>query len=87
LELPPHFIMLNHGHDLDCSCWDLRSLTGAGEHPIVYICLADDTEPRGASFVSFRAYVEDFVLYQASLVPDKVKRRKAKRLIQELRGP
>jgi len=86
LALPPHFIMLNHGHDLDCDCWDTMSLTASGEHPILYICLGTGTEPCGARFESFRAYAEDFVLDHAPCVRDKAQRRKAKRLIQEHGG-
>src|SRR5688572_13474313 len=57
--LPPHLIMLNHGYDGDCDCWDTRVVTAAGEHPIVYICV-DDVVPERESFQSFAEYAENF---------------------------
>jgi len=84
-ELPRHLIMLNHGYDGDCDCWDTRGVTASGEHPIVYVCVdAQTPETAGTIFQSFRAYAEHFALHQAPSVSDKAQRRRAKRLIQEL---
>ena len=83
--LPPHFIMLNHGHDGDCDCWDTRAITPAGEHRIVYVCVdAPAAEPAERVFESFRAYAEDFALYHARRSPNKAQRKRAVQLIQEL---
>jgi hypothetical protein len=83
--LPRHLIMLNHGHDGDCDCWDTRVVTASGEHPIVYVCLEAQTlESYGTPFQSFRAYAEYFALHHSCRVSDKAQRRRAKRLIQEM---
>ena len=57
--LPSHLIILNHGHDGDCDCWDTRTITETGEHPIVYH-KADSPEYHNPDYVfsSFRAYLE-----------------------------
>jgi hypothetical protein len=84
--LPPHFVMLNHGHDGDCDCWDTRVVTAAGEHPIVYVRLevAATAHPSGVRFESFRTYVEEFALRRARGIPDRTQRRRARRLIEQL---
>lgn len=82
--LPKHFVLLDHGHDGDCDCWDLRETTSSGEHPIVYVGL-DGTRPcRETRFESFRAYIENFVVMNAGRNPKPASRRRAKRIIQEL---
>lgn len=83
--LPAHLVMLNHGHDGDCDCWDTRIVLPSGEHPIVSVRV-DAQEPSGAQFQSFRAYAEHLALRHARSLPDKAQRRRAKRLIEEL-GP
>jgi hypothetical protein len=83
--LPRHFLLLNHGHDGDCDCWDTREKANADEHPIVYICLESDSQQSiGPRFESFRSYIEDFALRHASHSPNKARRRRAKRLIKQL---
>lgn len=82
--LPKHLVMLNHGHDGDCDCWDTRVVTASGEHPVVYVSLeGTEMKAAGRQFDSFSAYAENFAL-RASSVPDKSQRRIAKRLIQGL---
>ena len=84
-ERPKHLIMLNHGHDGHCDCWDTQVVTESGEHPIVYVRVdAETAEPHGAAFQSFREYAEQFVLHHAPRVHVNALRRRAKRLIQEL---
>jgi hypothetical protein len=82
--LPPHFVLLNHGHDGDCDCWDTREVTSSGEHPIVYVGL-DGMRPCCVErFESFGAYIENFALQGAPKNPKTGRRRRAKRLIQQL---
>lgn len=84
-KLPGHLIMLNHGHDGDCDCWDTRVVTASGEHPIVYVCVdASTAEVGDRRFENFRAYAEDYALYQAPRVHAQALRRRAEQLIQEL---
>ncbi len=83
--LPAHMVMLNHGHDGDCDCWDVREATASGEHPIVYLCLESDIlEPIGDRFDDFRAYIEKFAVQHAPRAGKTRRRRRAKRLIQQL---
>jgi hypothetical protein len=85
-ELPSHFIMLNHGYDGDCDCWDTRVVTASGEHPIVYVCVeAQVPETSGTPFQSFRAYAEHFALHHARHVSDRAQRRRAEQLIKVLK--
>ena len=65
--LPPHFVLLNHGHDDDCDCWDTRATAAFGEHPIVYIILGSDAPEAGCKrFESFRPYLEWYAVSGAS---------------------
>lgn len=80
--LPPHLILLNHGHDDDCDCWDTRHVSPSGEHPIIYIDLGSaKPEPSGQLFESFRAYMEHFALYHARATPEQSSRRRAEELM------
>jgi hypothetical protein len=87
VALPSHFILLNHGHDGDCDCWDIRERTASGEHPIIHVSI-ESSRPELVQnrFDSFRAYVEDFVVTNAPRHPKPGVRRKAKRMIQGLGG-
>jgi hypothetical protein len=79
-----HFILLNHGHDGDCDCWDIRATAVDGEHPIVYVDLeSDGSEARGICFGSFRAYLEHFVRYHAPRAVSRSGRRRAQSLLEE----
>ena len=84
--LAAHFVLLDHGHDGDCDCWDLRETTSSGEHPIVYVGLDGVRPCRDARFESFRAYLENFVVMNAASNPKPALRRKARRMIQELQS-
>lgn len=57
--LPAHLILLNHGQDGDCDCWDTRSTGPAGEHPIVYYDFAM-RQPSQDAHDSFLSYLEAF---------------------------
>jgi len=82
--LPQHFVLLNHGHDGDCDCWDVRASTVSGEHPIVYVDMESDTpDASGLRFESFRAYIEHFVRYQAPRAASSSRRRRAQTLLEE----
>jgi hypothetical protein len=83
--LPQYFVLLNHGHDGDCDCWDMRETTAGGEHPIVYILFGvASPEPSGKRFETFRAYIEYFALQGAVRAPDASRRRQAERWIEAL---
>jgi hypothetical protein len=59
VRMPPHLVLINHGHDGDCDCFDLQRPRGAnGEYSIRYW-----TEWGGdwALYPSLLAYVEDFL--------------------------
>jgi hypothetical protein len=55
--LPPNFILLNHGHDGDCDCWNLEELV-AGEHAIFHVNVERKSAPRLLA-TSFLAYWKD----------------------------
>lgn len=57
--LPEHLVLLNHGHDGDCDCWDTRSINPTGEHPIVYYDFAM-REASVDAHSSFLSYLEAF---------------------------
>jgi len=82
--LPRHLILLNHGHDGHCDCWDAKQVTASGELRVVYIGL-DSPRPKSVQsrFNSFRDYIEHFVLHYAPRTPNLAQRRRAKRLIQK----
>lgn len=68
--LPAHFVLISHGHDGDCDCWDVRETTSSGEHPIVHVSLEEATEDTPAiaretdiRFENFEAYFEHITLY------------------------
>jgi hypothetical protein len=82
--LPRHLVLLDHGHDGDCDCWDTRERTLSGEHPVVYVGLDGVRPSRVVRFDSFRDYVENFVIMSAPRNPNPALRRRAKRMIQEL---
>ena len=83
-SLPRHFVLLNHGHDGDCDCWDTRAVTASGELRIVYVSLdSPESESAQSRFESFRDYIEHFVLHHAPRTPNVEQRRRAKRLIEK----
>lgn len=96
--LPKHFVMLNHGHDGDCDCWDLREITADGEHPIVHVSLesAFGDEPSIVRVTSLRHecfldYLEFMVVYCARPLAEREQpwfpsalRIRAAELIQKL---
>ena len=85
IDVVDSLVMFNHGHDGDCSCWDLRSLSDQGEHPIVD-CKVDVTYFSGGlkivrRYNCFREYLEVFCRAAAPCTPVRQLRRKAKRLL------
>jgi hypothetical protein len=92
--LPAHFVLISHGHDGDCDCWDLRVKGSAGEHPIVRVSLekARDDAPAvvrvsNERFENFRDYLARIAIHYGSrLAPgkDPALVAKAKQLIREI---
>ncbi len=83
MGLPPEFVMLNHGHDGDCDCWDTAATGSDEELPIVYVYLpnggkAEIGEQLGASF---RDYVWQYCQWSAPRSPVRRLRRRAKRIL------
>jgi len=82
--LPPYLVIINHGHDGDCDCWDTREVTSVGEHPIIYFPLEGDRPGLAKRFESLRSYIEYCAVTGAVRSPNKRSRRKAKQIIDEL---
>jgi hypothetical protein len=92
--LPAHFVLISHGHDGDCDCWDLRVKESAGEHPIVQVKLEKAREDAPAvvrvaneRFESFRDYLVSIaVKYGSKPVPgkDAATIAKAKQLVRQI---
>ncbi|MBG87583.1 MAG: hypothetical protein CMO80_11880 [Verrucomicrobiales bacterium] len=68
--LPERYILINHGHDGDCDCWDLEERTPSGEHPVVHISLEEAYNEHPARvrltdirYESFEDYMEAITLY------------------------
>jgi len=82
-SLPRHLVLLNHGHDGDCDCWDTRQVTKSGEPCIVYVNLESPKPvPSQSRFDSFRDYIEHFVLRHAPRAPHIEQRRRVELLIR-----
>jgi len=71
--LPAHYVLLSHGQDGECDCWDLREWTQSGEHLIVHIGLeegCDDVPSRvrvdDARYDCFEHYLKATALYYAA---------------------
>jgi hypothetical protein len=84
LGLPAHLVMLNHGHDGDCDCWDLTQ-THEGEHPIVYVRVEQRDSARVGALqgTSFREYLERYCRQHATRTPVRALRRRAKRILEQ----
>jgi hypothetical protein len=83
--LPSHLVMLNHGYDGDCDCWDTRQISASGEHPILYYNLDSGQESMESSeywFASFREYLEYLCRARSLKSADKNIRRKAEKLLE-----
>jgi hypothetical protein len=68
--LPEYYVLISHGHDGDCDCWDTREKTASGEHPIVGVSLQEaygDTPPTVQTtdirYSSFTDYLLSIVVY------------------------
>lgn len=75
--LPPHLVMLNHGHDGDCDCWDTsRPPNKNGEFPIVYFsATAGEVRNPDYDFPSFAAYLERLCRAQMKGAAPKLHRK------------
>lgn len=77
--LPETLVLINHGHDGDCDCIDIRVQNADGEYPIVYWdCDA------GASCVPVELFAS-FPLYLESLAQDMARsydRNRAAKILQ-----
>lgn len=56
--LPSHFVLINHGHDGDCDCWNLEEKNSC-EHPIYYMNVERESVPRLLS-TTFLDYWKNF---------------------------
>ena len=45
-NLPDWLVLFNHGHDGDCDCFDLRTRTPTGEHPLLYYSVSESSQPQ-----------------------------------------
>ncbi len=45
IALPLHWVLINHGHDGDCDCFDITAGTD-GEYPIYYINVESPSAPQ-----------------------------------------
>ena len=83
--LPDYLVLLNHGHDHDCDCWDKRTVSASGEHPIVYVDADSPVRtPIGRQFNTFRDYLEHFVLTSAARNKNLERGRRANELVAKL---
>jgi hypothetical protein len=79
--LPAHLILLNHGHDRDCDCWDTSSGKSGDEYPIVYCALEQGPTATKALAPTFYEYLEQLCRYYAPRSPNKKRRRRARELL------
>jgi hypothetical protein len=84
MGLPAHLVMLNHGHDGACDCWDTTRVHD-GEHPIVYVGLEESGDARLGDLLgaSFRDYLETYCRQHAPRTPVRPLRRRAKRILDQ----
>lgn len=83
--LPEHLVLLNHGHDGDCDCWDTRSVGDSGEHPIIYVDLEGDLEAKEAGFPTFKDYLEHFCRHHALGIENRRHRKRVKEILSHFR--
>jgi len=57
VALPAHWGLINHGHDGDCDCFDIRNVGSSGEYPIYYINV-DSPGQQVLVATSFREYLD-----------------------------
>lgn len=96
-RLPSHLVLINHGEDGDCDCWDLTETTKHGEHPVVRIEIDDGwSETRippkltGIKHPCFHNYLEQLALhygrhFYGPHIDPKLKARAAE-LVAEISG-
>lgn len=83
--LPSHLVLLNHGHDGDCDCWDTRCISKDGEHPIVYFSLTSpERQLEHYKFESFSQYLEHLCVTHAPHGADRKTRRRVKKILASL---
>ncbi len=56
IALPEHWILINHGHDGDCDCFDVSGGSGS-EYPIYYLNVGFPRQPTLLA-ATFREYLE-----------------------------
>ena len=85
--LPSHLVLLNHGHDGDCDCWDTSCVSEQGEHPIIYFDLdSPERHLQDYRFATFREYLEHLCRVHAPRTSNRNHRRKAKRILSSVDG-
>lgn len=59
IALPDHLVLLNHGHDGACDCFDITAPPVGGEYPIYHLNVEYPKEPKLLAR-SFRQYLNDY---------------------------
>ena len=57
IALPDEFIMINHGHDGHCDCFDRTKRSTTNEYPIYYLNVESPKEPKLMA-TTFHDYLE-----------------------------
>lgn len=90
--LPTHYVLLSHGHDGDCDCWDTREVAASGEHPIVHVSLESgygDEPPRvqitNIRYASFAHYLRCITVYYAEASRSSASQARVEKLIEILK--
>jgi hypothetical protein len=80
--LPRRFVMINHGHDGICVCWDTWARPVEGELPLVLVHLEPTRDwGLGQRYANFRACLEEVVREFAVRSSSKAMRRRAKEIL------
>jgi len=59
IALPVHWVLINHGHDGACDCFDIAAPEKDGEYPIYHLNVESPKEPKLLAR-NFRQYLNDY---------------------------
>jgi hypothetical protein len=79
--LAANLVLLNHGHDGDCDCWDLSAQQNGNEYPIVFCNVESITPVTKLLALTFHEYVERLCRSYAPRNPDKGRSDRARELL------